>query len=53
MKKHGIIAGFEYHKLGMSGFDGQFDVTAKQPRLVEDILVQRERSRIGGIPPRR
>jgi hypothetical protein len=40
MKKHGIIAGFDYHKLGMSGFDGQFEVTGKEPRLVEDLIVQ-------------
>jgi hypothetical protein len=40
LKKHGLIGDFTYHKLGMAGFDASFEVTVKEPRLIEDAIVQ-------------
>lgn len=40
LKKHGLIEDFEYHKLGIAGFDASFEVRVKEPRLIEDLLVQ-------------
>ncbi len=40
LQKHGIVEQMDYHKTGMSGFEGSFEVTVKDPRLIEDMLVQ-------------
>ena len=40
MKKHGFIDSFEFHKTGLSGFDGYFEVVASNPTLVAGLLTE-------------
>jgi hypothetical protein len=40
MKKHGFIESFEYHKTGLSGFEGYFEVTVTDPNLVAELLTE-------------
>jgi len=39
LKKHAIIESAVYHKTGLSGFEGYFEVVVKEPRLIEEVLV--------------
>jgi hypothetical protein len=39
LQRHGIIEHMDYHKTGISGFEGSFEVTVKDRRLIEGILV--------------
>lgn len=39
LKKYGVIEGFTYRKTGFSGFEGFFEVAAKDPSFIEDVLV--------------
>jgi hypothetical protein len=40
LAKHHIIDSHKYHQLGMAGFDGRFGVMVKEPRLIEEALIQ-------------
>lgn len=40
MKKQGFIESFEYHKTGLSGFEGFFEVMVADPNLVAELITE-------------
>jgi hypothetical protein len=40
MKTHGFIESFRYHKTGLSGFEGYFEVAVGDPNLVAQLLTK-------------
>jgi REase_DpnII-MboI len=40
LQKHGFIASFEFHKTGMSGFEGAFEVAVDDPYLFGEAMIE-------------